>query len=130
MCPLGQGGTLSSFYQNSLGNAAGDFIVGFGNPDDSATQYCEYGTECNNDGNEYCGADLCPDGTASKMMHKRNYYMLESGMPFLSTREITEDTVVKRAVKRSEAEMTLRARGAGDPYELVDDKIKHRILRV
>ena len=64
------------------------------------------------------------------MMSKRNFYMLESGMPFLSTRELTEETVVKRAVKRSEAEMTLRARGAGDPWELVDDKVKHPILRI
>ena len=63
-------------------------------------------------------------------MSKRNYYMLESGMPLLSTREPTEDTVVKRAVRRSEAEMTLRARGAGDPWELVDDKVKHPILRI
>ena len=78
-------------------------------------QYCEYQTECNNDGDEYCGYDLCLDGKTSKMMSKRNYYMLESGMPFLSTRELTEDTVVKRAVRRSEAEMTLRARGTGDP---------------
>ena len=64
------------------------------------------------------------------MMSKRNYYMLESGMPFLSTRELTEDTVIKRAVKRSEAEMTLRARGAGDSWELIDDKVKHPILRI
>ena len=63
------------------------------------------------------------------MMHKRNYYMLESGMSFLSTRELTEESIVKRVVKRSEAEMTLRARGAGDPWELVDDKVRHRILR-
>lgn len=124
-----QGGTTSSFYQHTLGNAPGEFIVGFGNPDNSATQYCEYGTECNNDGNEYCGDDLCPDGKASKMMHKRNYYMLESGMSFLSTRELTEESIVKRVVKRSEAEMTLRARGAGDPWELIDDKVRHRILR-
>ena len=64
------------------------------------------------------------------MMSKRNYYMLESGMPFLSTRELAKDTVVKRAVRRSEAEMTRRARGAGEFWELVGDKVKHPILRI
>ena len=63
-------------------------------------------------------------------MSKRNYYMLESGMPFRSTWELTEDTVVKEVVERSEAEMTLRARDAGDPWELVNDKNKHLILRI
>lgn len=62
-------------------------------------------------------------------MHKRNYYMLESGMPLLSTRDLNKGALVKRVTKRSEAEMTIRKRGAGDPFELVDDTVKHRILR-
>ena len=123
----GQGGTLSSFYKNTLNGNAGDFIVGFGNPDDPNTQYCESGDQCINDGKQYLGTQLAPNGTQSKIKHKRNYYMLESGMPFLSTRELEEGTVVKKVIKRSNAEMTLMKRGGQDPYELVDDVVRARL---
>ncbi|CAD6567528.1 MAG: hypothetical protein ASARMPRED_000883 [Alectoria sarmentosa] len=122
-----QGGTLSSFYKNTLNGNAGDFIVGFGNPDDPNTQYCESGDQCINDGKQYLGTQLAPNGTQSKIKHKRNYYMLESGMPFLSTRELEEGTVVKKVIKRSNAEMTLMKRGGQDPYELVDDVVRARL---
>ena len=123
----GQGGTLSSFYTNTLGGVAGEFIVGFGNPGDPNTQYCESGDQCINDGKQYLGSVLAPNGPQSKTKHKRNYYMLESGMPFLSTRELAEGTVVKKVIKRSDAEMTLMKRGGRDPYELVDDVVKSRL---
>lgn len=123
-CTTGQGGTLSSFYQNSLNSAPGMFIVGFGNPADSAVQYCDYDQHCLNDGNQFLGDDLAPDGPQdSKRKHKRNFYTLESGMPFLSTRDLAPGTKVKRVVKRSEAEMTLMRRGGGNPFDLVDDAV-------
>ncbi|MCJ1266761.1 hypothetical protein MMC22_006646 [Lobaria immixta] len=118
-----QGGTLSSFYQNSLKSAPGQFIVGFGNPDDSAVQYCNYDQHCLNDGNQFLGDDLAPDGPQDSKKHKRNYYRLESGMPFLSTRDLLPGSKVKRVVKRSEAEMTLIKRGGGNPFDLVDDVV-------
>ena len=123
---------MSNFYTNDLGGNPGQFIVGFGNPGADAVQYCEYeddDTGCLNDGNIYQNGDLAPDGKQNGKMHKRNYYMLESGMPFLSSRDLDADSIVKRVQKRSQAEMTLRKRGAGDPYELVEDKVKCRMLK-
>lgn len=126
-CAVGQGGTLSQAYQNDLNNAPGQFIVGFGNPDDPAVQYCDYDQDCLNDGNQYLGDDLAPDGPQVSKKHKRNFYMLESGVPFLSTRELGEGSKVRRVVKRSEAEMTLMRRGGGNPFDLVDDTVKGRV---
>ena len=122
----GQGGTISSYYQNNLGGNPGEFIVSFGNPDANAVQYCDYDQHCLNDGNQYCGDDLCPDGVQSppgSKLRKRYRYMLESGMPIVSPRELGNGTEVRRVAKRTEAEMTLRARGAADPWELVQDRI-------
>ena len=102
---LGQGGTISSYYQNSLGNQAGEFIVGFGNPDANAVQHCEYDQHCLNDS---CGDDLCPDGPQTRKLRKRYRYMLELGIPTRTTREINNGTEVKRVVKRTQAETTLR----------------------
>lgn len=126
----GQGGTISSYYQNVLKNVPGQFIVAFGNPGADAVQNCGYDKDCLNDGNQYCGDDLCPDGSQDKKLRKRNFYMLESGMPILSPRELQPGTHVRRVVKRSTAEMTLRGRGAGDPFELVGDSVSHSIDRV
>ena len=129
MPATGQGGTLSNFYRNTLGGNPDQFFVVFGNPDADAVQYCDDDTQCLNDGNIYQGDDLAPDGKQSKKMHKRNHYMLESGMPILSTRDLNVGSLVKRMQKLSQAEMTLRKRGAGDPYELVDDRVKYRMLK-
>ena len=95
----------------------------FSNPDNDATQYCEYGTQCLNDGNQFLGDDLAPDGHASKLRHKRHYYTLRSNTTILSPRELDPSTPVYRAVKRSIAEMGLIKRGGGDPFELVTDSI-------
>ena len=105
----------------------GEFIVGFGNPGDPKTKFCEYGNPCINDGNQFIGNSPAPNGRQGASKHKRNYYMLESGMPFLSTRDLKEGTVVKKVAKRSDAEMTLMKRGGGDPYELVDDVVKSKM---
>ena len=129
---LGQGGTISSFYQNQLNNNAGDFIVGFGNPDNSATQYCEYDTECNNDGNQYCGSDLCPDGKAGgKIKHKRNFYMAKSGMEFLSTRDLEVGARVVRVVKRTAEPLAapIEERDIGNHFDFVEDKVSHQIWK-
>lgn len=56
--------------------------------------------------------------------------MLESGMPILSPKELQPGQEVRRVLKRSQAEMTLRGRGAGDPWELVGDTVKHRVDRL
>ncbi len=125
-CNIGQGGTLSSFYTNVLNNIPGGFIVSFGNPEDPNVQYCDYDQSCINDGKQYIGNNLAPNGPQSKK-HKRNYYLLESGMPILSSRNLKEGTVVKKVVKRSDAEMTLTKRSGRDPYELVDDIVKGRL---
>ncbi len=119
----GQGGSLSSFYQHQLGNNPGDFTVTFSNPDNDATQYCEYGTQCKNDGNQFLGDDLAPDGHASKLRHKRHYYTLRSNTTILSPRELDVSTPIYRAVKRSIVEMGLIKRGGGNPFELVTDSI-------
>ena len=108
----------------------GDFIVVFGNPDAAGVQYCEYDTQCLNDGNQFCGDDPCPDGHQSKKLLKRHLYMLESGMPILSPKELQPGQEVRRVLKRSQAEMTLRGRGAGDPWELVGDSVKHSVDRL
>ena len=123
----GQGGTISSFYQNFLNNAPGEFIVAFGNPAANAVQYCEYDQDCLNDGNQFLGDDLAPDGQSGSKKHKRNFYMLESGMPILSMRDLEVGSPVKRVVKRSVAEMTLMRRAGGNPFDLVDDAVKHQI---
>ena len=124
---LGQGATLKNFYKGSLNNAAGEFIVGFGNPGDSAVKYCEDPPSCINDGKQYLGDNLAPNGTQSKMKHKRNYYRLQGGMPFLSTRELEVGTVVKKVVKRSEGEMGLMRRAGSDPFDLVNDVVVGKI---
>lgn len=124
---LGQGGTLQNFYKESLNNAPGQFIVGFGNPDDPAVNYCGYTTTCTNDGMQYLGNKLAPDGIQGKIKHKRNYYRLQGGMPFLSTRELEVGTVVKKVVKRSEGEMGLMRRAGSDPFDLVDDVVAERM---
>ena len=51
-------------------------------------------------------------------------------MPILSPRELQPGAQVRRVVKRSTAEMTLRGRGAGDPFELVGDAVSHRVERL
>ena len=53
--------------------------------------------------------------------------MLESGMPFLSSRDLEEGTVVKKVVKRSDVEKTVMKRSGQDPYELVDDVVKGKL---
>lgn len=126
----GQGGTISSYYQNVLNDVPGRFLVAFGNPYADGTQYCEYDIDCLNDGNQFCGDDLCPDGEQDRKLRKRHFYMLESGMPIVSPRELQPGTQVHRVLKRSEAEMTLRARGAGDPFELVGDAVSHGVDRL
>lgn len=107
----------------------GDFFIAFGNPFADAVQYWEYDA-CLNDGNQFCGDDLCPDGNQARKLRKRNLYILESGMPILSPRELQPGTQVRRVVKRSTAEMTLRGRGAGDPFELVGDAVSHSVDRL
>lgn len=124
----GQGGTLSSFYQNKLGNSPGAFTVSFANPDNDATQYCEHDTSCLNDGNMYLGDDLAPDGVATKAKHKRHYYMLRSNTTILSERELDASTPVYRMVGRGPVERQLIKRGGGDPFELEDDAISYRIV--
>ena len=123
----GQGATLKNFYKGSLNNAPGEFIVGFGNPGDPAVNYCDYPPDCINDGMQYLGNGLAPNGTQGKIKHKRNYYRLQGGMPFLSTRELEVGTVVKKVVKRSEGEMGLMRRAGSDPFDLVDDVVAGRM---
>ena len=123
----GQGATLKNFYKGSLNNAPGEFIVGFGNPGAPAVKYCEYPPDCTNDGMQYLGNNLAPNGTQGKIKHKRNYYRLQGGMPFLSTRELEVGTVVKKVVKRSEGEMGLMRRAGSDPFDLVDDVVAERM---
>ena len=129
----GQGGTISSFYQNQLGGKPGDFIVGFGNPDDKSVQYCEYDTECNNDGNQYCGDDLCPDGKPSKMKHKRNHYVTQGGLEFISTRDLAPGHRVVRMAKRDMEDVGevagLFARDVEDNSEAVDDEVMEQIWK-
>ena len=48
-------------------------------------------------------------------------------MPFLSTRDLKEGTVVKKIAKRSDAETTILRRGERDLYELVNDVVKGRL---
>ena len=56
--------------------------------------------------------------------------MLESGMPYLSSRDNLEGgSKVKRVVKRSQAEMTLMRRAGGNPYDLVEDTVTGRIQK-
>ena len=123
-----QGGSLSSFYQNKLGNNPGDFTVTFSNPDNAETQYCEYGTQCLNDGNEFLGDDLAPNGHASKARQKRHYYKLRSNTTILSPRKLDLSTPIHRVVKRSKAEMSLIKRSGGNPFELLEDSISEPIL--
>ena len=120
---VGQEGALSAFYQNELHNAPGQFTVGFGNPGNPAVQYCEYDNACLNDGHQYLDDELAPDGKHGGKKHKRNFYTLESGMTFVSTRDLAEGSKVKRVVKRSEAEMGLMRRVGGNPFDLVDDTV-------
>ena len=125
--PSGQGATNKNFYSGSLNNAPGEFIVGFGNPGDPAVKYCDDPPTCTNDGMQYIGNNLAPDGVQGKIKHKRNYYRLQGGMPFLSTRELKVGTVVKKVVRRSEGEMGLMRRAGSDPFDLVDDVVAERM---
>ncbi len=123
----GQGAILKNFYKGSLKNAPGEFIVGFGNPGDPAVKYCDYPPDCTDDGLQYLGNNLAPNGTQGKIKHKGNYYRLQGGMPFLSTRELEVGTVVKKVVERSEGEMGLMRRAGSDPFDLVDDVVAGRM---
>ena len=122
----GHDATLTNLYRGSLKNKPGKFIVGFGNPGDPAVKYCDDPPVCINDGMQYLGKNLAPNGTQGKMKHKRNFYRLQGGMPFLTTRELEVGTVVKKVVKRSEGEMGLMRRAGSDPFDLVDDVVAGR----
>ena len=76
---------------------------------------------------QYIGNNLVPDGVQGKIKHKRNYYRLQSGMSFLSTRELKVETVVKKIVRRSEGEIRLMRRVDSDPFNLINNVMTERI---